>query len=104
LRNSYRYLCGTPKNSCCGSLTPVGKNAHGAHSSPQEAFQCHKRYLISQGFEQVGSRDFKDPKTGYIRVLTKACRFGSKLRVGKNESNQTSKKIFDRIGGTIIST
>jgi hypothetical protein len=81
-----RYLCGVPKNSCCGIETQatngLGKVIK-THASSLEAFNCHAKYLLSKNFKQIGQREFVDPETGYVRVLTKKCRFGGVCRPGK---------------------
>jgi hypothetical protein len=79
-------LCGVPKNDCNGSFTKTSSGlgaASSAHATPREAFACMKRFLLSQGFVQVGSREFAPPGGGPVRVLTKKSRFGGRLRRGK---------------------
>jgi hypothetical protein len=102
MRMGRKFLCGVPKKYCCGSFTTVDKHSIKTHGTPQESFNCHKRYLLATGYKQIGSREFLKPGEP-IRVLTKKCRFGSPIRVGKNESNQITKKTFMRTGGVIIS-
>jgi hypothetical protein len=110
------YMCGVPRDKCCGSLSQgtqgMGK-AINVHSSPVEAFNCYANYLISQGYERIGSREFRPPNGGPIQVLTKKSRFGGMLRSGKTgETGKTggnryvAKKSNGR-GGTscvIVST
>jgi hypothetical protein len=53
------------------------------HATPQDAFECHRAWLLRQGYKQVGGREFESPYTGCIAVLTKKSRFGAVLRGGK---------------------
>lgn len=95
MRNNYYYLCQTPQDQCGGShramnhgLENIKKRAHG---SPSEAFRCHRRYLLAQGFTQVGGRDFSPPgNEGPVLVLTKKSRYGGKLRPGKTGQGEGS--------------
>lgn len=81
---SQRYLCGVPKQRCMGGAVSMlpGMRGFRSHSSREEAFRCMVRYLESQGYERIGSREFR--KEGQpVRVLTKKSRFGARLRAGK---------------------
>lgn len=82
-----RHICGTPSHACTGSLCCVDKESVGTHSTADEAFECHRRYLISQGFRPIGKRELVDPADGYVRVLTKKIRFGASVRRGKGPEN-----------------
>lgn len=102
-RTKKMYACGTPDNDC--TTTKIGassglKKSICAHGSPQKAFACHARHLLRQGFKQLGQREFEDPKTGYIRVLTKKSRFGSRLRGGKEGRHMPSTEAT---GGVVMS-
>lgn len=84
-----KYLCGVPQPDCTGGLvkmTNLWRGTNKAHSSRRDAFQCHRRYLLSLGYEQVGSREFAAPNGGPIRILTKVSHFGQQLRWGKEHS------------------
>lgn len=88
-----KILCGVPPGKCCGADTSVGKTSTKAHGSSKEAFVCYARYLLSQGYEQVGSREFKKPGE-CILVLGKKSRFGHALRKGKTGEGMTKGKRF----------
>ena len=105
-----RYLCGVDMDKCEGGLVSLPKGMskiHKAHSSPQEAFKCHARWLIKQGCTQVGPREFLTPE-GYTRVLTKKSKFGAELRQGKTGEGMKGtnrcvvKKSSGSLAGTII--
>ena len=66
-----RHICGTPREGCTGTLSTVDKEGIGTHATAQEAFECHRRFLISRGFVPVGMRELIDPADGCVRVLTK---------------------------------
>src|SRR5690348_7748840 len=92
-RRPYMYMCGVPRAECSGSLENVNVALGGArklHSTPEEAFNCHRRYLISQGWTQTGPRTFSSPDGGPVRVLTKKSRFGAALRNGKEGTRNMS--------------
>ena len=100
-----KYLCGVPKDRCCGASWNVNKGLHfnRVHDSPVEAFNCHKRYLLSLGYIQIGSREFKDPQDGFIKVLTKKTNFGTPVRRGKVGENVAGKRCtFMKVAGAII--
>lgn len=86
-RGKARYLCGTPGEKCTGPLAKLSNSlkakGYHDHGSPSEAFNCHRRYLISEGYELTGSRELRAPDGSGIRVLTKKIRFGAKMRPGK---------------------
>ena len=78
-----RHICGTPRESCTGTHSTVDKEGVGTHTTAHEAFECHRRHLISLGFVPIGTRELIDPADGYVRVLTKKIRFGARVRRGK---------------------
>jgi|SRR5579863_5313385 len=102
---SQRYICQTPKDCCNGGKggTSQGlnrKNSMKMHSTPQEAFNCYAQYLVSQGYERLSSREFRQPEGG-ILVLTKPCRYGGRLRRGKSaEGTGSSRFMPDSKGHT----
>jgi len=81
-------MCGVPTEHCTGAriasnafLRNFGPKAHNSH---EEAYKCYRRYLIRvMGYEDIGSRTFRPPDGGPLRVLTKKSRFGARLRYGK---------------------
>ena len=101
IKKPKQYLCGTPLDDCTGATGRLSKSiSQGTkrHSSSDEAFKCYKRHLLKQGYIQRGSREFENPTTHYITVLTKKSKFGARLRGRKG----TNYGPGDRMGGTII--
>jgi hypothetical protein len=50
-----RYVCQTPQAFCGGGRIGTSqslnhKDSIKAHSSPQEAYNCHANYLVSEGY------------------------------------------------------
>lgn len=86
-----RYLCGTPKEQCSAGLVGANNGLSGnikAHSTREEAFRCHVRHLLKQGYTRVGSREFASPNNGPVLVLAKKSHFGGVLRTGKKGEGQ----------------
>jgi hypothetical protein len=81
----YMVLCGVPAQYCNGSKLKTDQSLpEKCHGSSEEAFKCMRRYLIKTlHFKPVGSREFAPPDGGRIRVLTKKCRYGGRVRTGK---------------------
>src|SRR3990170_1147990 len=89
----YKVICGAPVEHCVGGFARTDQNQLQfnqkgkmvkCHDSHESAFRCYARYLTKiMGFKQLGPREFQDPESGYVRVLTKKIRFGSHLRWGK---------------------
>jgi hypothetical protein len=81
----YRILCGVPEEECTGGKfqTDQRLGTKKAHTSRKGAFDCRARWLRSQGYEQVGSREFKPPDGGPRLILSKKSKFGGFLRLGK---------------------
>lgn len=101
-KRPHKHACGVPMEYCTGSNTSVSnglKKSSKIHSSPEDAHKCYGRYLIKEGYKQVGSREYENPKTGYITVLTKKSKFGARLRGGKADRFMPEKMC----GGHIIS-
>lgn len=97
-------LCGVPEGACTAGKKKVSQGIGKfikAHSDHTEAFNCHVKWLLSQGYERIGSREFKPSDGGYVRVLTKKSRFGARLRNGKESGRSMPPK---RRGGVAIST
>lgn len=108
-RKPYMWTCGCPKDACSGANARVNMalgTGRRLHPSPEDAFRCRQRYLISIGYEQLGSREFKAPDGSGVLILTKQSRFGSMLRNGKEGTrNMSNVKIKGggRRGGNIAS-
>lgn len=101
-----RSVCGVPELSCNGGLVTMNagwpnKSAK-VHNTPNEAFRCHCKWLRALGFKQIGSREFEDPHSGAVRVLTKPSRFGGVLRMGKGEGKQTAARCVPLRGGGAV--
>lgn len=68
--------------------------------------RCYGQYLVSVcGCTKISAREFKHPNDGPIEVLTKAARFGARLRTGKGGDTGQSKSRgmpSVRHGGVII--
>jgi hypothetical protein len=85
---------------CCGArlkISPGLSDDLKSHATPEEAFACHRAWLLRQGYKQVGGREFESPD-GTIVVLTKRRRFGAVLRSGKEGRHMP--QLF--LGGTIV--
>jgi hypothetical protein len=97
------YLCGVPPEKCCGSLCKANKwitaQVKKSHGSSQAAFECMKNYLVKQGFTKIGSREFSPADGGPVRVLTKKCRYGARLRQGKEKGRVRPVKKW---GGVVV--
>src|SRR5262245_54466301 len=96
-----RRLCGVPPHECSGTASrhsPALPAGIKSHATPEEAFGCHRAWLLRQGYRQVGGRELQSPYDGRIVVLTKKRRFGAVLRGGKEERHMPA--LF--LGGTII--
>ena len=81
------FMCGTSKEDCTGSICSVNHGLNNgkvmAHGSRDQAFNCHKKALLKQGYVQIDSRAFRAPDDRPTVVLTKKAHFGSMLRNGK---------------------
>ena len=97
-----RHICGTPRESCTGNPSTVDKESVGTHATANEAFECHRQYLISLGFTPIGMRELIDPADGYVRVLTKKIRFGARVRRGKGPESGSAigNRLADMHPGT----
>lgn len=103
-RGKTRYLCGAPGEKCGGSLAILSagfKNkGFKIHNSSSEAMACYRRYLISEGYTQLGPREFQKAPGEPIMFLTKQSRFGAKMRPGKAGRNMPGGR---RSGGICVS-
>lgn len=86
-KRPHKHVCGVPDKECSGSngSTSNGLKNVKLHNSPQDAWKCYARWLLRQGYIQVGSREFAAPNNGPITFLTKKSRFGKRVRGGKAE-------------------
>lgn len=100
-QGKYVFACGTPKEHCQGNNRAMnnGIRTINVHGTTEDAFNCHKRYLLKTGYTQVDSRGFASPDNGPILVLTKKSRYGAKLRNGKQA---TRNMPLNARGGIII--
>lgn len=104
-RRPAMYACGVPVEFCGGGLCKLnnGMRPMQAHQSSVEAFNCHKAFLLKKGYKVVDSRAFAPPDGGPIQVLTKRCRFGVRLRNGKEGTRNMANKKFGNRGGVVAS-
>lgn len=97
-KGSIKYLCGVPSQYCTGGKAEVSAylrqegSMRKVHPDRQSAFNCKKRHLVSQGYTQVGSREFQHPETKEVLVLPKVTKFGARLRPGKEGTRNMPKK------------
>jgi hypothetical protein len=72
------------------------------HVKSSDAFACYRRWLLAQGYEEVGPHDFRPPQGGPILVLNKPSHFGGKLRQGKGLQGSPDVKRFEPMNGSGI--
>lgn len=87
------FLCGVPKDKCAGTLSTVNAALGGnkkAHTSSEDAFACHRRFLVGEGYKQVGTRAFDPQNGGPVLIISKKSRFGARLRNGKEGTRNMS--------------
>lgn len=92
-RNSpfpYKYTCGTPKETCSGAKLTVSHHLQGTsqsrgHATPEDAFKCHRKHYLDQGYTMLDGRALVPPAEigGPVVILTKPSHFGAALRGGK---------------------
>ncbi len=92
-RVKVQYLCQSPGSHCGGAKSQycsgMVKCDSKTHATPQECFRCYTRYLLSQGYTQLGKREFVKGD-GPILLLDKPSK-GTRLRGGKGKRyNSTS--------------
>lgn len=106
------YMCGVPREECRSGVKQVDKDSIPAHATPDGAFRCHADHLIRAGFTRLSPREFVNPKTGCVRVLTRPSKFGAPLRLGKRGDKEggtmsgnrlTFKRGHGQTGGTVAS-
>ena len=76
--------CRTPLNACTGAHTVtdgIGKGRVKYHNTSKEGLKCFGKYLQSQGFIRLSSREYKRPDNGMIEMLPK--KMGSPVMTGK---------------------
>jgi len=97
-----KFICGVPSHECSGAPSMVNKSLPTdtkTHGSSLEAFRCYKQWLLRQGYTPVGNREFAAPNGGPVVVLTKKCRFGGRVRLGKGAGTGTAKRWVPRVPG-----
>lgn len=109
---TYAFLCPTPKENCCGTLAKLNgsldKRGIKKHGSPESAMQCYRKYLVDVvGCVQISSREFRRPEGG-IEFLSKASRFGARLRAGKRGEGGSigaaNRGMPLKHGGVVVTT
>jgi hypothetical protein len=63
------FICATPYEQCSGSKNK--KQELKFHATQEEVLICKGNYLIKQGFKKLNPREFINPETGRILVLTR---------------------------------
>ena len=93
------FACGVPKGFCTGGVMKTSFDmGFKGHGTSQQAFDCHRKYLLTQGYQQIGSRTFR--KAGEpIMVLAKKSHFGARLRRGKESTRHMPAR---RTGGYVL--
>lgn len=74
------YACAVPHNLCSGKA--IEKSGGRYHSTVEACFKCKEKYLISQGYEKLNNRHYRDPKGGVLVLDRKQGKVG-KVRKGK---------------------
>lgn len=94
-----KFICGVPTKECCGADLMVNKalTVKKGHGTSEEAFKCYAKWLISQGYKQIGHREFQKDNEPII-VLTKKSKFGGQLRYGKGDKGIKGNRYIPRIG------
>lgn len=98
-----KIFCGTPVQFCNGAVCTVNngwrwsgdgnlKGGARLHNTSEEAFKCHAAYLVKQGYERVGQREFLRPG-GPVLMLPKKSHFGHRMRGGKSEKQEASRFV-----------
>lgn len=88
-----KVYCGVPEKICFGAnhIANAMLNHSSSvklHANSEEAFKCYKRWLVLEGYEQIGPREFR--KEGEpIRVLTRKSKFGTKMKSGKSKDGSS---------------
>lgn len=91
-----KVKCQTPRDFCSGGLEPTNaglpnKSAK-LHSTHEDALKCYGRHLVRQlGYRKISAREFASPDDGPTLILSKPCRYGAKMRRGK-EGNRYMPK------------
>lgn len=102
-----KYTCGVPDHFCSAGLVQASQGMIKLHSSSEEAFNCHKKYLLSQGFIQLKGNEFRPPNGGPVRVLTRPGRFGGVYRQEKNidgKGNRVVPKVHKQSKSGLIAS
>lgn len=97
------YCCSSPPAKCGGRSTKYSQGVKSptpkTHATPQEAQKCYIRFLLSEGYTQLGPREFH--KEGQpILLLNKASK-GYRLRAGKADRYMSREECT---GGWIMSS
>lgn len=80
-----KYKCAVPPSDCSGSLCMVTQGTGRTmklHETPHEAFKCHVKYLLKQGYKQIGAKEFQ-LGDGPVLVLNRPGKYGGVFRKGK---------------------
>ena len=63
------FLCSVPFDKCTGASNT--KERLKFHTSPEEVLSCKGFHLTQQGYTKINRREYINPETGRILVLTR---------------------------------
>lgn len=79
------YLCAVPSKECSGAVQTDGGSVH---SSPAEVLRCKGNWLVKNGYKKRNSREFEDPETGRILLLTNKPQIVKRGKVDRFETRK----------------
>jgi hypothetical protein len=68
-KHSLGFVCPVPNAKCSG--TPDKNRRYTFHGTPEAVRKCQQQYLIKQGYKKLNPREYEDPETGRVLVLSK---------------------------------
>lgn len=87
------FVCPVPADKCSGGNCPaddVRDKTAKVHPDPASVRACERRYLLSQGYKQLGAREFLTPQ-GTILILAR--KPGMRAKPGKRQVGSSSNRI-----------
>lgn len=69
-RRNVIFVCCTPFEFCKGKQAKA-KEKFRTHGSNEQVLACKRNYLLAQGFTQLSKREFINPVSGCIQVISK---------------------------------
>lgn len=88
--------CPVPVRSCNGSLLQAGVGAGRVkvHGDYLQVRRCQSKYLLSEGYERIGSRTFRPPPgSKYPGILILDKRPGMPVLSGKHGEGSTGRPM-----------